>query len=466
MIQRILKHNPEHRDIIVIFLGWGADDRNLSSLHYPGCDIMAVWDYRDETFDTTSLTNYRHIYLFAWSMGIMMAERTLAANPDLRPTLSIAVNGSPCPVDNLKGIPENIFFGTLNGLSEITLKKFQRRMCRNTKEYADFAATAPQRSIAELRDELAALGERAVKYSSERIVPDNTLWDRAVIAIDDHIFPIENMRRAWHSLSRTRETSGGHLPDWQTIINQEIIDKEYVARKFQRSIPTYDSEAVAQKAIAAHLWKMWEKVLNGRTPLSMIEVGYGTGIMTRLYAPVLKPYRLMLWDLCPTEIDLPSAGEIIAGDAEELIAQLPENYIEAVVSTSAMQWFNSPSDFIANASRALSPGGQLVISTFGQRNMHELSNVTQLPLRYLTLDELVALLPKEMRLLAAEEDEIVMHFHSAKEVLQHMRATGVNGLRDANTSVSHILANYPQAKDNAPGVTLTYHPLYIIAEKQ
>lgn len=460
MIQRIIHTAPGNRDLIVIFLGWGSDAAALSGLSYSGCDIMAVWDYRDETFDPVPLSRYRHLYLFAWSMGVMMAERTLRKYPQLHPTLSIAVNGSPRPVHDSEGIPCGIFRGTLNGLNDLTLGKFRRRMCRNAHEYAEYCKVLPARSVDELRDELRILGEHAAEATHETAaIP----WDRAIIAEDDRIFPPENLRRAWRRLSRVRMTEGAHLPDWQTILNQEIIDKSYVAAKFRRSISTYDTEAVAQKTIAKHLWELWHKELAGRTPLSIIEAGFGTGIMTRLYVPALRPYRLLLWDLCPVDLEIPCAGEIIAGDAEELIAQLPDAYAEAVVSASTMQWFNSPATFIANASRVLSKGGHLVVSTFGERNMWELSQVTRLPLRYLTLDELAALLPADMRLLAATQEEIVLHFDSPREVMSHIRATGVNGMRDARTPLARILSDYPYTPDG--DVTLTYHPLYLIAEK-
>jgi malonyl-ACP O-methyltransferase BioC len=473
MIQQFISQSPEHNDLILIFLGWGADATQLRSLRHKGCDIMAVWDYRDDTFDTTPIHRYHNVYLFAWSMGVMMAELTLKAHPELCPTLCIAVNGSATPVDDLTGIPEAIFQGTLAGLNEATLKKFQRRMCSSNAEYAEYCTVIPVRPIEELRDELRILGERAKSVlqagaNAQQYAP--THWSRAIVAKSDRIFPIENMRRAWSNATRIRETDGAHLPDWATIINQEIIDKEYVASKFRRSSTTYDAEAVAQKQIASRLWEMWQQQLGTYTPSSIIEAGCGTGIMTRLYAPALKPTKLTLWDLCQSGIELPNSDELsqdskfIVGDAEELITGLPDESVDAIVSTSTMQWFNSPDKFIAHAARALKPGGHLVISTFGERNMWELSQITRLPLRYFTLDELTAMLPKSLRSLTARQEEIVMHFNSPKEVMRHLRATGVNGIRDAKTPLSRILSDYPVAA--AGDVTITYHPLYLIAEKQ
>lgn len=95
--------------------------------------------------------------------------------------------------------------------------------------------------------------------------------------------------------------------------------------------------------------------------------------------------------------------------------------------------------------------------------MQELTQVTNLPLRYLTLNELVGLLPANMRLLAAHQEDITLRFDSPKEVMRHLRATGVNGMRGTDTPLSRILSGYPRNHDGS--VNLTYHPLYLIAEK-
>ena len=41
----------------------------------------------------------------------------------------VALNGTVTPVDDLKGIPQQVFEGTLEGLNEVALEKFIRRMC-------------------------------------------------------------------------------------------------------------------------------------------------------------------------------------------------------------------------------------------------------------------------------------------------------------------------------------------------
>lgn len=460
MIQTLTHHDPTNRDLLLIFLGWGADPTCLSGVERNGCDLMAVWDYRDDTFDPTLLVGYRNIYLFGWSMGVMMAERTLARFPLIQPTVAIAINGTPTPVDDSKGIPVAIFDGTLSGLNESTLQKFRRRMCRDASEYATYRVATPVRPISELTDELKHLGKQALLPS----LTTTWRWSRAIIADLDRIFPPANMQQAWDTIAiSTRHVDSAHLPDWSKIINQEIIDKEFVATRFHNAMATYDSSATAQRRIATHLWEMWRSQLGDITPQLIVEAGYGTGMFTALYTEGLLPKHVTLWDLAPAPIDVTCEHDLCAGDAEELVEQLSASSVDAIVSTSAMQWFNSPQNFIARASEALRTGGQLVISTFGPRNMWEVASVTNMPLRYPTLAQLVAMLPDSMELIACEEEEITLSFPSPKSVLTHLRDTGVNGLRNTTVPLRRFLTDYPRTDSDS--VNLTYHPLYLIAKK-
>lgn len=450
--------NEGNRRLILIFAGWGMDEKPFMRLRLPGHDIAVVWDYRDMTFCADRYSGYTDIYLFAWSFGVYAAARVLAAGL-LQPTVKIAVNGSTEPVSDLNGIPEAIFSGTLDNLNTRTLDKFYRRMCSDSRQAADFMAARPVRDIEELRDELRAIAREAAYTGA--IQADG--WDRAVISEDDRIFPAENLKRAWSRLPRVRVIAGGaHLPDWQTLIEQELIDKRLVAQRFNRSAATYEANADVQRHIARRLWSMWLEA-SPRAPLSVLEAGYGTGLLTRLYLRHWKPYRVSLWELAPVEIELPGAGEIIAGDAEELIRQVPDNYYEAIASASAMQWFDSPARWLRHAARVLKPGGIIAVATFGPDNMKEVAAVTHLPLRYYSADELAAMVPPGCSIIAIEQEHIVQEFGSPLEVLSHIRLTGVNAMRGASTSVRQFINDYPVTDGRAP---LTYHPIYMIIKKE
>lgn len=89
---------------------------------------MICYDYRTLDFDTSPLTGYTVIDVVAWSMGVWAASQVLS-KVSLPIRRRIAINGTPFPIDEKRGIPPAIFMGTLEGLNEASLRKFQRRMC-------------------------------------------------------------------------------------------------------------------------------------------------------------------------------------------------------------------------------------------------------------------------------------------------------------------------------------------------
>ena len=123
-----LIHSENSRRLLLIFAGWGMDAGVFGHLRRPGYDVMVVWDYRSFHIDWSCVESYEEICLMAWSMGVYAASETVQAI-EHKITRRVAVNGTMSPIDDLKGIPQAIFYGTLEGLSEATLRKFNRRMC-------------------------------------------------------------------------------------------------------------------------------------------------------------------------------------------------------------------------------------------------------------------------------------------------------------------------------------------------
>lgn len=194
----IYKGNNRH--LLLFFSGWGTDEKIIT---IPGSfkadtDICVVWDYTDPAFDISILSEYEKIYLIAWSMGVWNADMVFSAI-DFRLKKSIAINGTPKPIDDREGIPELIFNGTLETLNEDNLIRFYRRMCGSAKAMNEFiAAHKPDRDIESLKTELSEIGKRY----DEVISHSNLSWNKCIIGENDKIFPAENQRRYWDGHSR------------------------------------------------------------------------------------------------------------------------------------------------------------------------------------------------------------------------------------------------------------------------
>ena len=188
----IIKKNQKH--LLLFFAGWGMDETPFLQTHPTDKDWMICYDYRSLEFDANLLQEYSEITLIAWSMGIWVASQIMKQYPSLSISQSIAINGTPYPIHETKGIAPAIFEGTLQGLNEQTLQKFQRRMCGSAADYQAFQTVVPQRPVEELKEELAAIQQQ---YLS--LPPSDFVWQKAIIGKNDRIFLPDNQWLAWRN---------------------------------------------------------------------------------------------------------------------------------------------------------------------------------------------------------------------------------------------------------------------------
>ena len=466
---KFLRKDPENMRLILIFTGWSTGPEVGAGIDIPGWDVAVAYDFTELNPDTSFLDSYYTVYLFGWSLGVFAASRTL---PHERITAAFAVNGTTDPVNDIFGIPMAIYNGTAENLNERNLMKFRIRMMRDRTAYEKASALFPDNGNAAIIDNLR---DQLIVIRNASAIPDFNLpestnngmsplpWVRAYISKNDRIFPPDNLRREWDGHNRIRTIASGHMPDWQVLIEQEIIDKRLVGEKFSKSASRYDDNASVQREIAHHLHTLW-LAHTTESPSSILEIGYGTGFLTALYATSWPLADLSLWDLAPQPVKgIPANTNITACDGEKLIADVPDDTFDVITSASCIQWFQSLPKFLYHAARVVKSRGLIVLSTFGPQNIAEVSEVTHLPLRYYSADELRAMIPENCDVIALEESEMKLNFPSPRHVMSHLRNTGVNALRHTAMTVTDFTRGYPVTSSGAP---LTYRPIYIIIKKR
>lgn len=265
------------------------------------------------------------------------------------------------------------------------------------------------------------------------------------------------------------------------------MDKTLIRRRFARSVRSYAEYAQAQQMIAGRMCAMLRPLLSDR-PADVLEIGCGTGTFTRLFMQHFHPARMILNDICPevreTLTDIMATDDsgpvpdssvssrprecvirFVCGDAEH--CDLPGEQ-SLIASCSVMQWFEDPERFIRRCHDLLAPGGILALSTFGPDNLHEIRSITSSGLDYPPLERLRQMLSSAgLETVTAEEESIVLDFPSAIEVMRHLKHTGVNGITRTSWTPARLarfsdeyLLRFGTPDGN---VTLTYHPVYLIA---
>ena len=105
----IHEHHPR---LLLFFAGWGADETPFKMYRPAASDFMVCYDYRTLDFDASGLEEYREINLIGWSMGVWAASQTVpqlsspgTSGEGIHMANSIAINGTPYPIDQHMGIP-------------------------------------------------------------------------------------------------------------------------------------------------------------------------------------------------------------------------------------------------------------------------------------------------------------------------------------------------------------------------
>lgn len=280
------------------------------------------------------------------------------------------------------------------------------------------------------------------------------------------------------------------------------MDKDIVRARFAKAVRSYDDNAHVQRQIAGYLchlmaeyglglhghgakdseFEVLSTVLRSADqelkavptgPLRVLEVGCGTGMLSRMFLKDFCPDRIWLNDLCPEVSSMledllePGRTEFLPGDAETVA--FPVN-LDLIMSSSALQWFADLPAFLDKCSAALREGGILAFSSFGPLNMSEIAALEGISIPYQTLSELTGLVSGKFDIIYAEESEAVLSFASPEEVLRHMKLTGVTGLRKepwTRSRLESFCSRYSDLFSDPDGtVRLTYHPLYVIARKK
>lgn len=273
------------------------------------------------------------------------------------------------------------------------------------------------------------------------------------------------------------------------------MDKDVVRARFAKAVSSYDDNALVQRQIAGHLCSLiaeYGSMGHGAEPgrdvctivetgapyaasphSRVLEIGCGTGMLTRMYLRDHRPDIMWLNDLCPEvspvleDLLEPGRIEFIPGDAESVA--FPGG-LDLIMSSSALQWLADLPSFLGKCSSSMRDGGILAFSSFGPSNMGEIAALEGISMPYHTLGQLVALVSDKFDVIHAEESISALSFGSPAEVLRHMKLTGVTGLRKETWTRSRLesfCSRYVERFSEPDGtVSLTYHPVYIIARRK
>lgn len=461
MKQQFITSNNNPR-LIIFFAGWGMDAGLLDWLRRDGYDLLLVYDYTlPDVLDTDCLLHYNEIVIAAWSMGVFYANRFLidAETDGLPVTKAIAVNGTLSPIDDYGGIPEKIYRLTEPLPDNLSVEKFFRRICGGSSALKQLFPSLPARSVDSLRNELTAIRKFTASHPSP--AGSARLWDEILLSENDLIFPPENLLRAWKDAEQrvTPLKNSAHAVDFNHILSKHIVDKSLVSKKFTGATETYSDEAKIQKEAAANLAANVLANIVSRKGLRILEIGAGTGTLTKLVEPHFSDCTFILRDIACCNYRSVSNRIITETiDAETAgIKYLETNHYDLIISASTIQWFNSPRRFLHRVCSMLTPGGKAFFTFFSNGTLAEIADIVSL--NYPIVDEkLFDKLPVEVEITTRQYQQ---NFASAADALRHLRLTGVNAINRNPLSVAQTREILSRISNPDNSATLNFSITYL-----
>lgn len=196
--------------------------------------------------------------------------------------------------------------------------------------------------------------------------------------------------------------------------------------RFDKQFHTYDDSAIVQKKVAKTLLRFIDKE---KEYDSILELGCGTGVFTKLYYKELKFNQLDLNDIFDTREYLKNIKyrEFFIENMEYLNI---EKY-SLILSSSAFQWVDNLPNFLEKLSKHTD---KLIFSIYIRDNFIEIDTHFKISLNYLSTEEIFKILSKDFGKVEYYEESYKLNFNTPFEVLKHIKNTGVTGFSKTNIS--------------------------------
>lgn len=234
-----------------------------------------------------------------------------------------------------------------------------------------------------------------------------------------------------------------------------MIDKTLVRKRFSRNLKTYKDNSIVQSKMADRLVGM----INCQ-PKNILELGCGSGLLTE---KLIKKFNTTTYDAIDIVEDCEKYIKEISPNINFYHSDIEtfnfQNKYDLIISNAVFQWVEDLPLFIEGLKKCLNPNGILLFSTFGTDNLLEISKLTGEGLKYIAIQELKSLLhPQEIY-----EDKISLNFDTPKDVLKHLKYTGVNAISNNHWTKSDLKEFENGYKTLCPnGIKLTYNPIYVM----
>ncbi|HWV12258.1 MAG TPA: methyltransferase domain-containing protein [Sphingobium sp.] len=207
--------------------------------------------------------------------------------------------------------------------------------------------------------------------------------------------------------------------------------KQRISEAFGAAAEHYEDHAGPQRAAAALVADLAQRQKPAGVE-RILEIGCGTGLLTRDIQQRWPTAELLVTDLSPEMLARTANGAFVAGTFLAMDGEAPAfegEWFDLILSSLAFQWFDDLEEAIARLVSLLKPGGSLIFSTMGKgsfaqwRVAHDVCGLTPGVPDYPSIAELAAMLARYEDAFAFEED-CALHCGGARGLIAHLKGIG------------------------------------------
>jgi malonyl-CoA O-methyltransferase len=207
--------------------------------------------------------------------------------------------------------------------------------------------------------------------------------------------------------------------------------KQRISDAFGAAADRYDEHAGPQRAAAALVADLAQRQ-HPEAAGRILEIGCGTGLLTRHVQARWPAAELVVTDLSPQMLERAAGGGLVAGTFIAMDGEAPAfegEWFDLILSSLAFQWFEDLGEAIARLVGLLRPGGSLIFSTMGQgsfarwREAHDACGLSAGVPDYPNLGDLRAMLAGYEDAFAFDED-YPLPCGGARGLIAHLKGIG------------------------------------------
>ena len=225
--------------------------------------------------------------------------------------------------------------------------------------------------------------------------------------------------------------------------------------RFARHAATYERHGRLQRGIAERL----AQTLPALTQPNVLEIGCGTGFLTRHLFERYPSGQLLITDIAAEMVDTCAARFANGGQArfQLLDGEAPPqtDRFDLIASSMVIQWFDDPLAGLERLRARLAPGGELLYAVSGPDFLKEWSTVMRSQ-GFAIESPRTGALPGVM-----EEERREIAYGGARQLLADLRGTGAaRPLGEARRLTPSRLKSAVRQFDAEHGGAATWHILY------